>query len=796
MINFNTPDPNELSLFDSPKRSKKAKLGNINDQAIKLPQNYYTWATLPDALKLPQNVKPYSKLAADPANAELQKLMIRFVASDDLRPTMNYMFFDQAAVIASDAHKLVYLPYSFLGKCDKKHIGKMFHPVTGKEFNDPNSPNATFPKYASVIPTSNDYTHTIDCLALKTFVTASEYFINDFSKLIKLSYSDDSTLIGFKSSFLIHILDFFLLLGYNSVKVGLSMPSRAVMFYPEKWDWNGTQSQYPLVLLMPVMIKQDDTIDQTDKVMQQNVDFNKYLLAHFDLAKNKVHSKGKDYAINTKLRKEDIEPQGGLSIEVIKKLAAIKKTFKNTYLPILDYVFIKNNVLRFTNLTVTITTPCHLPDDLYHFYDGALMQQFDQNGMEDYPSEPEGFENIGTIHGAELTYYMPYVERALFYKDEMRPNSNCMNLKLYANDLFLEVGHGHGILNLQIENHNLKKDEWNIHFDKVKPFKQFLALCDGDLLSVSVIKKAENNEITNVCFQSGKYRFIAYCVEATAFFEKTLPNYMIYNCNISNYKNGIVFPKAKLKEILKHKTNYIGFAFSKNKCRAYFKIDNDENETEIEFPVQPSEHESPESRFGLFLPNIKGDYDISVSFNVLNCIVNSIDDDFITIFRGNQNQEMLYIANSNGVTVDPFKYKELSKHRKEKSKRDEKWRKTEEELDKKVKHQNSLQVYLAQYIASQQERANESLSGIDAKIGRFIKSFKGVEKNRVGTCTFNDCQSLDGTKGNACCKLDYNCPKLNDNNCTIYENRPRNCRIFPRSKQDLQLVKNCGYSFE
>jgi Fe-S-cluster containining protein len=84
----------------------------------------------------------------------------------------------------------------------------------------------------------------------------------------------------------------------------------------------------------------------------------------------------------------------------------------------------------------------------------------------------------------------------------------------------------------------------------------------------------------------------------------------------------------------------------------------------------------------------------------------------------------------------------------------------------------------------------------NSKVGRFINSFKGVPENRKGECTPDKCETLDGVKGAACCKLDYTCPFLAKKSCSVYSIRPVNCRVFPISEEDIKLVKNCGYYFE
>jgi len=85
----------------------------------------------------------------------------------------------------------------------------------------------------------------------------------------------------------------------------------------------------------------------------------------------------------------------------------------------------------------------------------------------------------------------------------------------------------------------------------------------------------------------------------------------------------------------------------------------------------------------------------------------------------------------------------------------------------------------------------------NTKIGRFINAVTNPKPtNRKGSCTSNICETLDGKKGGACCHLGCKCPALSNANCMVYKLRPLNCRVFPASKEDLKLVKNCGYYFE
>ncbi len=92
---------------------------------------------------------------------------------------------------------------------------------------------------------------------------------------------------------------------------------------------------------------------------------------------------------------------------------------------------------------------------------------------------------------------------------------------------------------------------------------------------------------------------------------------------------------------------------------------------------------------------------------------------------------------------------------------------------------------------------DENLSGFSAKaVGRFFETLlPNTNEKRIGKCEPEKCETLDGIKGHACCLLDGKCAMLKAGGCSIHQYRPRNCRIFPHSSDNLKLVKNCSYSF-
>jgi Fe-S-cluster containining protein len=101
----------------------------------------------------------------------------------------------------------------------------------------------------------------------------------------------------------------------------------------------------------------------------------------------------------------------------------------------------------------------------------------------------------------------------------------------------------------------------------------------------------------------------------------------------------------------------------------------------------------------------------------------------------------------------------------------------------------------------QSEQGKSSSSGFKkfltkSKLGRLINSYINKQPGRKGACTPLLCETLDGKKGAACCKLGYVCPALRNESCGVYKIRPRNCRVFPANPDDLKLVKNCGYYWD
>ena len=226
-------------------------------------------------------------------------------ADDELRPVMNGVFFEltdnDLTFVASDAHKLVRYKRTDVKADDTgasfilpkkpasvlKSILAREHDHLHVEFDDKNAfftfsdyklvcrlVEGNYPSYNSVIPTQNTNKLIIDRSRFLNTIKRVSVFSNQASNLVRLKikgnkltvsaqdidfstsayedltcqYNGDDIEIGFKSTFLIEILNN---LPSQDISIELSDASRAGLFLPfQKSDEN----EDILMLLMPMMI--------------------------------------------------------------------------------------------------------------------------------------------------------------------------------------------------------------------------------------------------------------------------------------------------------------------------------------------------------------------------------------------------------------------------------------------------------------------------------------------------------------------------------------------------------------
>lgn len=224
-------------------------------------------------------------------------------ADDELRPVMNGIYFDITAdnltFVSSDGHKLVRIisneskgegRSSFILPKKPANLLKSLLPKESGEveikFDENNAyikmtnykmvcrfVEGRYPNYNSVIPTNNPNHVTLDRLSFLNALKRVSVFSNQSSSLVKLQLSEDKIVvtaqdidfltsaeevipcnyqgnvmnIGFKSDFLIDILNN---IPSPDVRLELSDPSRAGIILPDVKEENEDM----LTLLMPMML--------------------------------------------------------------------------------------------------------------------------------------------------------------------------------------------------------------------------------------------------------------------------------------------------------------------------------------------------------------------------------------------------------------------------------------------------------------------------------------------------------------------------------------------------------------
>ncbi len=224
-------------------------------------------------------------------------------ADDELRPVMNGILFeiktDNLTFVASDSHKLVRFRRTDINSeneasfiLPKKPAGLLKNVLPREdgdvkvEYDDKNAiftlPNyklvcrlveGNYPSYQAVIPQNNPNEATVDRVELYNTLGRVSIFSNQSSNLIKLhlnsgemivsaqdidfsvsaferqacEYNGDEMEIGFKSQFLIEILEN---ISSTEIVFQMSDPSRATLVVPSEKNENEDE----LMLLMPMML--------------------------------------------------------------------------------------------------------------------------------------------------------------------------------------------------------------------------------------------------------------------------------------------------------------------------------------------------------------------------------------------------------------------------------------------------------------------------------------------------------------------------------------------------------------
>ena len=417
------------------KMENKYKLGGGLEPA-QITQHVSNWSEIPSSWKKLGAFKPIA-FTSDPYDKNLLKLLEPFASDDDLRPAMTGMYFDEAGITCTDAHKLVVLPYPNLEykgiyctfkRCSKLVSGDFKIDKSGKliEKLDKETRDAKYPKYEAVIPICDAKKQNHDKINLRkllTYINVAENFANVTTHQINFKYKGG--LIGFNSTFLKTICEAMLYLGYEDVWFHTSTPDRAVVVTPSETYKLGVEV---LMLCMPV---HTDSKVYSDTPGAEDMDWEKEISVYFDFSDNEIHNADKTVADFYKDEKViTIQPE---QIRFLK--SAIDK---NIAIPILDHVgVISGNAIGADFENYAIIKESGLKDGEYDIVEGELVWHSGANDINEFPKVYTAKEELGKVYAPE--FEKVYEDAIKFIiKDDFAPEFGGIHLYTKDKQLVME----------------------------------------------------------------------------------------------------------------------------------------------------------------------------------------------------------------------------------------------------------------------------------------------------------------------------------------------------------------------
>ena len=375
------------------------------------------WSDIPDVWKFyrkprVQDYKP------SPDDKELVSIIGGFAGTDDLRPAMTGIYFDDENIVTTDAHQLFILPNS-------GEIRGLYSIGTKKEID------AKFPNYLAVMPEKNANKYKVNISKLKTFcnVVINGKYSNPITKQLILMFAGQENRIAFNSEFLFNILTAFEKLNYTEVYIGINSDNRGAVFTVLEKDLDNISSAYgkrPVALLMPLMMS--GNIEPL--VSALDIDFQRELKVVYHLSDDRIiNSDGKEV--------ENWQPETdwGLpywDIEEAKVFNKITNSKTSKSIPILERVKVVNKKLVATNLDLTyLLNDVDVEDGIYDIVNLALVDNVEGDGeIEDYPLDiwvnneflNKTRFNIGTGSIVEASKYVS--------DDELRPSMTGVHIQI------------------------------------------------------------------------------------------------------------------------------------------------------------------------------------------------------------------------------------------------------------------------------------------------------------------------------------------------------------------------------
>lgn len=358
--------------------------------------------------------------ANNPYDKGLYSIVAPFLGHDDLRPVMSGMNFDENGITATNAHVLITLPYP-----NKKYEGIYEPDLSKRKDSDQITIDGKYPNYSAVIPFSDNTTHfLIDVYKLLQYTNVAMKYAN--KTFYQIAYKINNEAVSFNGRFMVENLKTLLKLGHEKVYAHYIAPNKAMVLSPSK-DYRVGNDE--ILLTMPVML-------MNEKLGARDIDYGRELSVYFDFDDNEIHNADGSIA-EFKMKYENNSP---VDINDVKLLESMVK--KNKSLSILDYVLVKDNTIRATNLySEYVIKNVNLADGIYLPSNGNL--EITMNPIDDFPRNPIFVSDEDTIEFViPSTVFEYYIDRFKFVldQDDLRPIFKGISLKHTSNNKLFLLG--------------------------------------------------------------------------------------------------------------------------------------------------------------------------------------------------------------------------------------------------------------------------------------------------------------------------------------------------------------------
>ncbi len=203
------------------------------------------------------------------------KIHADFVGTDDLRPIMMGINFNEHGAVSTDAHVLIFTPYR---SGQHKPYGNFC--FTKKCFEQEQAvESGKYPQWQQVIPKNNPDKVAINVVALYNFLkNAIELqIVPEVGKGVAFTYQDQEggkREIGFNTTLFLKALIGMVELGHKELEMSFSQPNRAALIYPAGQHGKIADLKTDFMLLMPIMLSGERADEDGAPNMQYNLESN------------------------------------------------------------------------------------------------------------------------------------------------------------------------------------------------------------------------------------------------------------------------------------------------------------------------------------------------------------------------------------------------------------------------------------------------------------------------------------------------------------------------------------------